>query len=111
MDWYIEQQITGSEAIYVDMAVLQPHHEGGGSACMPSYCAHSPDSWSFVGGELAPLCVYCNLLLTVSHMLLQYPQYDKDHSTFHLQGTLCVILGNDHGNISNIMDFLHGTGV
>jgi hypothetical protein len=62
-------------------------------------------------GDLAPLCVYYDLLLTVPHILLQYPKYDKDHFTFHLQGTLCDILGNDHGKISNIMAFLHGTGV
>jgi hypothetical protein len=54
-------------------------------------------------GDLAPLS-------TISHLLLACPCYDEDHRTFHLQGMLSDILGDDCHSMSNIMTFLNGIG-
>jgi hypothetical protein len=54
-------------------------------------------------------CSHYGLPLTVSHILLECPQYDKDRRTFHLQGTLRDIPRDDL-IVSNTA-FFPGTGV
>jgi hypothetical protein len=39
-----------------------------------------------------------------------YTHYDEDRRTFHLQDTSHNILGDDCGNVSTVVAFLHGTG-
>lgn len=57
------------------------------------------------------LCVHCGLPCTISHILLECPHYNKDRRTFHLQGALRDILGDGGGQVSNVVAFLHSTGI
>jgi hypothetical protein len=59
----------------------------------------------------APLCVLCGLPVTISHILLECPRYNKDHRTFHLQGALRDVLGDGRGKVSSVVAFLHSTWV
>jgi hypothetical protein len=46
-------------------------------------------------GDLAPLCALWSAFYHLKYILLECPNYDKDCHTFHLQGILHNILGDD----------------
>jgi hypothetical protein len=44
-------------------------------------------------------------------MLLECPEYHEVRRTFSLQSTLSDILVHDRGKVSNVVTFLHSTGL
>jgi hypothetical protein len=62
-------------------------------------------------GDPAPPCLNCGLLLAVSHMILECSHCDVGHRTFNLEGTVPCILGDNRGNVSSVVTFLHRIGV
>jgi hypothetical protein len=75
------------------------------SAYPPSDWPNSPNTWLFVA-MWSGSCSY----------LVWYPQqdcsfYDAERQTFHLQGALCNILGEDRLNLSTVVIFSSRTRV
>jgi hypothetical protein len=61
-------------------------------------------------GELASVCISCDVPFTMSHILVECLLYCKARLAFHLNDTLSDMLGNDRCNVLNVMTFLNATG-
>lgn len=60
-------------------------------------------------GDAAHLYVHCGLALNISSIFLECPHYDEGRHTFHLQGALQDIVGDNRSKVSNVVAFLHTT--
>jgi hypothetical protein len=54
-------------------------------------------------GELAPVHTVFGAALSILHILVECPQYNEDHLTFHLHGTLGDMLGVICHSLSNVL--------
>jgi hypothetical protein len=86
------------------------HEKVGGPVHAPSDWAHSLDAQPFV--MMQPSTSVCTVVYPLSSCIYFWKaQIMTDFHTFHLQGTLHNMLGDDWGKVSNVVAFLHCTGV
>jgi hypothetical protein len=104
MDHYTEQHMAGSEAI---SSIRKEEVLLTGLRFEHARLTHG----HLLRGDPTPLCVHYGLPLAISHILLECEHYDKDRRTFHLQGAMRDILGDDRGKVSNVVAFLQSTGI
>jgi hypothetical protein len=63
------QQIVSSETINAGVEILlQLHQEGGNHAYTTLDWSYLPNTWDFLQGESAPICMDCGAGITILHI-------------------------------------------
>jgi hypothetical protein len=98
--------ISGGAGILGFEVTTRTHQDGGYYTYKLSYWTHQLDTWTFVASRPVT-CLYPECWPLYRHPTGFALGTKRNDETFHLHGALINVLGDDCGNVSNVVLCIH----